>query len=180
MGAGQNIAHVSCTIRCHETQKPFSHVFHSIFFFSIKHFLKVCVEKKISRHFSSGFFPPHPTSNGGMQNGSSVEIYVRIPHTFLARVAPTWMLRRCSSTKFLRRSSVGSLLRVRCRLGTFEASQGSRSKTIPPICVSFGSSSGGGRCWVGSAPHISPPLMPTIPCSFPLLLGEKALLAPSA
>ncbi len=37
-------------------------------------------------------------------------------HVF-ARLAPTWVLSRCLVTKFLLRSSVGSLLRVSCWLG---------------------------------------------------------------
>ena len=43
---------------------------------------------------------------------------VRIAYTVFARSAPFCMLSRCSLTKFLHRSSGGSLLRVRCWLGT--------------------------------------------------------------
>ena len=43
--------------------------------------------------------------------------YVHVAHTFFARLAPICMLSRCLLTKFLHRSSVGSLLRVRCWLG---------------------------------------------------------------
>ena len=40
-------------------------------------------------------------------------------HTrFFSRLAPIFMLSRCLLTKFLHRSAVGSLLRVRCWLGT--------------------------------------------------------------
>ncbi len=38
--------------------------------------------------------------------------YVHIAYTLCARMAPICMLRRCLSTKFLHRSSVGTLLRV--------------------------------------------------------------------
>ncbi len=41
---------------------------------------------------------------------------------FFARLAPICMLRRCLLTKFLVRSSVGSLLRVRCWLGSSKVS----------------------------------------------------------
>ncbi len=61
----------------------------------------------------------YPTTNGGMQNGSSVGIHVQITCTIFARfVQSTCMLSRCLLTKFLHRSSVGSVLRVRCWLGT--------------------------------------------------------------
>ena len=61
----------------------------------------------------------HPTSNGGMQNGSSVGIYIFTLHVHIfAHLAPIFMPSRCSQTKFLMRSSVGSLLRVRCWLGS--------------------------------------------------------------
>ncbi len=59
---------------------------------------------------------PIPTSNGGMQNGSSVGICTHCVHVF-ARLMPTCMLSRCLLTKFLHRSSGGSLLRVCCWLG---------------------------------------------------------------
>ena len=57
-----------------------------------------------------------PTANGGMQNGSSVRICTQWIHMF-ARLAPICMPSRWLLTKFLHRSSVGSLLRVRCWLG---------------------------------------------------------------
>ena len=52
-----------------------------------------------------------------MQNGSSVEICTHCIHIF-ARLAPICMLSRCLLTTFLHRSSVRSLSRVRCWLGT--------------------------------------------------------------
>ncbi len=55
----------------------------------------------------------HPTTNGGTQNGSSVGTCKRCMRVF-ARFAPICMLSRCLLTKFLHRSSVGSLLRVSC------------------------------------------------------------------
>ena len=58
----------------------------------------------------------HPTSNGGMQNGSSVGIRTRYVHVF-ARLAPICMLSRGVLKIFLHRSSGGSLLGVRCWLG---------------------------------------------------------------
>ena len=54
----------------------------------------------------------NPTTNGGMQNGSSVGICTRCLHVFCTFGA-ICMLSQCSLTKFLHRSSVGSLLRVR-------------------------------------------------------------------
>ncbi len=43
--------------------------------------------------------------------------YIHIAYTFFARLVPICMLSRCLLTKYLHRSSVGSLLRVRCWLG---------------------------------------------------------------
>ncbi len=63
----------------------------------------------------------YPTTNSGTQNGSSVRIYTHCMHVF-ARLAPICKLNRCLLTKFLRRSSVGSLLRVLCWLGSQTAS----------------------------------------------------------
>ncbi len=51
-----------------------------------------------------------------MQNGSSVGISTHCVHVF-ARFVPICMLSRCLLTKFPRRSSGGSFLRVRCWLG---------------------------------------------------------------
>ncbi len=58
----------------------------------------------------------NPTTNGGTQNGSSVGISTHCTH-ILACLAPICVLSRCLVTKFLRRSSVRSLFRVRCWLG---------------------------------------------------------------
>ncbi len=61
-----------------------------------------------------------PTSNGGMQNGSSVEIYcILMARTFLARLYAQSML----INKILHRSSVASLLRVCCWLGSLAEQQ---------------------------------------------------------
>ena len=62
-------------------------------------------------------FFAYPTSNGGMQNGSSVGIGTCCIHVF-ARFAPICMLSRCFVTKFLQRRSVRTLLRMCCRLGS--------------------------------------------------------------
>ena len=59
---------------------------------------------------------PNPTSNSGMQNEGSVGISAHCVHIF-ARLAPTHMLSQCLVTKFMHRSSRGSLLRVCCWLG---------------------------------------------------------------
>ncbi len=45
--------------------------------------------------------------------------YVRVAYTFLHVLVSICMLSRCLVTKILRRSSVESLPRVRCRLGPF-------------------------------------------------------------
>ncbi len=61
--------------------------------------------------------PSYPTTNGGMQNGSSVRTRthcVRIYCTFGHRFAT---LSPCLLTKFLHRSSGEGLSRVRCWLG---------------------------------------------------------------
>ncbi len=72
---------------------------------------------KIDR-FLTKLLPLNPTTNGGMQNGSPVEICTRCTHVFRTLFAPICMLSRCLLTKFLHRSSVGSLLGVRrCWLG---------------------------------------------------------------
>ena len=60
----------------------------------------------------------HPTTNGGVQNGSSFGIYTHCTYVF-AHLVPICMLSRCLLTKFLRRSSVGSSLRARCWLGMY-------------------------------------------------------------
>ncbi len=62
--------------------------------------------------------PSYPTTNGGMQNGSSVGIlHTHCTHIF-AHLVPICMLSRSLLTEVLHRNSVGSLLRVRCWLGT--------------------------------------------------------------
>ena len=74
---------------------------------------------------TSRFFPPlslspfpwYPTTNGGVQNGSSVGTCTHYVHVF-ARAALIYMPVRCLLTKFLRQRSVGCLLRVPCQLGT--------------------------------------------------------------
>ncbi len=48
----------------------------------------------------------YPTTNGGMQNGSSVKIYIHVAYTFFACLAPICILSRRLLTKLLRRSSV--------------------------------------------------------------------------
>ncbi len=70
--------------------------------------------KKISTRDDSNY--GYPTTNGGMQNVSSVGICIHCTHVF-ARLAPICMLSWCLLTKFLHWSSVRSLLRVRCWLG---------------------------------------------------------------
>ena len=65
----------------------------------------------------------YPTTNDGEQNERSVGIYTHCIHVF-ARMAPICMLSRCLLTEILHRSLVGSLLRVRCRLGNSIALQG--------------------------------------------------------
>ncbi len=63
------------------------------------------------RKLHSFDYPQPPTVVCKMEARSE---YVRVAHTFSHVLAPIRMLGRCSSTKLLRRSSVGSLLRVRC------------------------------------------------------------------
>ncbi len=64
-----------------------------------------------------GGCPTQPQTVVCKLNRSSVGIYKRCIHVF-ARLAPICKLSRCLLTKFLHRSSVRSLLRVRCWLGT--------------------------------------------------------------
>ena len=52
-----------------------------------------------------------PTTNGGLQNGSSVGMRTRCMHVF-ARSAPICKLSRCLLTKVLHLSSVRGLLTV--------------------------------------------------------------------
>ena len=65
----------------------------------------------------------YPTTNGGMQNGSSVEMLTHCVHVFACLVS-IFTLSQWITTKFLPRSSAGSILRVRCWLG-----RGSNSDT---------------------------------------------------
>ncbi len=58
-----------------------------------------CIIRTLLRWSNSFFsFIAFPTSNGGMQNGSSVGTCTRCTHVF-ACLAPTGMLSRCLSTK---------------------------------------------------------------------------------
>ncbi len=77
-----------------------------------------------------------PTTNGGMQNGSSVGLYTHCIHVFacLAQICTVWSVSACLLTRFLHRSSVGSLLRVRCWLGS---SCRSRERSNQPTTSSF-------------------------------------------
>ncbi len=59
--------------------------------------------------------------------------YTRCMRVF-ARLAPICVLSRCLVTKFLHRSSLGSLLRVRCWLDTWTASSSS-SITGAPVSI---------------------------------------------
>ncbi len=70
----------------------------------------------IGRHYTWRDGCTQPTK-GGTQNGSSVGICTRCIHVFASLVL-ICKLSRCLVTKFLHRSSVGSLLRVRCWLGS--------------------------------------------------------------
>ncbi len=71
-----------------------------------------------------------PTNNAGMRNKSSVKMCTRRTHVF-ARLIPICMPSRCLVTKLPRRSSGGSLLRVRCWLGV-SLSPSSSSSSSPP------------------------------------------------
>ena len=58
----------------------------------------------------------NPTTNAGMQNGSSVGIHTRCTHVF-PHLAPIFVLSRCLVAKFLHRSSGGSLLKSALLVG---------------------------------------------------------------
>ena len=69
--------------------------------------------------------------------------YVHVAYTAFARFAPICMLGRCLLTKFLPRSSEGSLLVVHCRLGPkfrplklslFVAKETTTAALSPPMC----------------------------------------------
>ena len=107
------------------------------------------VSIKIGQDFSCFFTSSTATSftvllprsqppTGGMQNGSSVGTSTHRIHVFFAHIwHPICMFSRCLVTKFLHRSSVGSLLRVCCRLGSL-------SLSLPPSTSAFCSSP---LCW---------------------------------
>ncbi len=98
-----------------------------------------------------------PTTNGGMQTGSSVGIYARCIHVF-ACLAPISMLSWCLLTKFLHWSSVGSLSTEHCWLGV--SPQKSlltfASLSSIPSCSSFLTE----RL---SSPRLPPPPPPLLP-----------------
>ena len=97
----------------------------SFFFVAVE--LNQIWENKCSRFCSC------PTTNGDMQNESSVKTCTHCMHVF-ARSAPICTLSRCLLTKFLHRSSVGSLLRVRCWLGA-EGRKGEGHQLIPTSSI---------------------------------------------
>ncbi len=67
----------------------------------------------------------YPTSNGGMQKWKlSQNVHTLHTRFFWHVLAPTCMLGRCLSTKFLHQSSGGSLLRACCWLGAMLARPG--------------------------------------------------------
>ncbi len=70
--------------------------------------------------------PPQPPTVACITEAQLEQVSVAC--TFFARLSPTCMLSRCLSTKFLHRSSVGSLLRVRCWLGLLLS-----SFLLPPL-----------------------------------------------
>ena len=76
----------------------------------------------------------YPTTNGGMQNGSSVGVYTRCIYTFFARLVPICLLSRCIlAKKNLRRSSRGSLLRVHCWLGSIATWNKASTSSLSPV-----------------------------------------------
>ena len=70
--------------------------------------------------FSSLYLPNHQRWYAKMvvQLQYIQYIYTHIAYTFFASLVPICMLSRCLLAKFLHRSSVGSLSRVRCWLGS--------------------------------------------------------------
>ena len=126
---------------------------------------------------ASHIFPPHttqtllsthplksksyPTTNGGMQNGSSVKTCTNCTHVF-ARLAPICMLGWCLFTKFLHWTSVGSLLRVRCWLGITPLLP-RNSNPCPCVTLHF---------LLASSPNL------LLPLSYPPLLPSTCLLPP--
>ncbi len=73
--------------------------------------VRVC--ERLQRGFDSLSQPPTVACKMEAQSE-----YVHVAHTFFARLVPICLLSRCLLTKFLHRSSGGSLLRVRCWLGS--------------------------------------------------------------
>ncbi len=74
-------------------------------------------------HVCSSLYPSSPVYLRTQPPTAACKIeaqleYVHVAHTFFARLAPICTLSRCLLTKFLHRSSVGSLIRVRCWLGS--------------------------------------------------------------
>ena len=65
----------------------------------------------------SGVFSLPPNQQRWYAKMKAQSEYVYVAYKFFARLAPVRMLSRCLSTQFSHRSSGGSLLRVRCRLG---------------------------------------------------------------
>ncbi len=74
--------------------------------------------------------------------GSSVEIHARCMLHVLARLTPICTLSWGLLTKFLHRSSVGSLLRVRCWLGREDSDQ---SRLVSSQVVVAAARGGGGE-----------------------------------
>ena len=73
------------------------------------------------------FFPPCPTTNSGMQNGSSVRTRRRCAHVFARLGADSLCSVGDHRQEFLHRSSVRSLLRVSCLVGWYPVSPSSPS-----------------------------------------------------
>ena len=94
----------------------------------------------------------HPTTNSGMQNGSSVGIRPRCVHVF-ACLVPICVLGRCSLATFLHRSSVGSLWRVRCWLGSSLVQDG-RQKKNDGLCLNKNQNKYNSNCvpWPAARP----------------------------
>ena len=86
-----------------------------------------------------------PTTSCGMQNGSPFGICTHCIHVFFWHIwHPIVSAVGCLITKFPHRSSVGSLLRVRCRLGcqvqlplphssSLVRGQGGRAEALPAV-----------------------------------------------
>ena len=82
--------------------------------FETRLWMNCSVSHKKKQHSSHFISPTHPTTNGGTQNGSSVETCTRCAHGFCHVLAPIRMLSRCLATKLLaselRRKSIKSAL----------------------------------------------------------------------